>query len=331
VRRDLICVFGDWRSGTGPAIATAGFLEGLVDATAIPCDERGRPSLRELLPTLRRSDSLIVSGFGRRGLIALVAGRLLRRRAIYLLHGCVADEDEANGRVGAWRRRLEWCILRAANGVVIVSPSYEARVLERYRWLEGRTRVAALGLRPLAASWHGNKQVGRDRPYRVISTGGSLPIKRNAATAEVLAELPFPVEYWVVGVAGADERRLALHSFVRRVPLMDQRTLWAVIADCDLCVQWSAMESFGLAVCEAAQLGIPLVLSDSVGCLDICIPRDSVGVVPSDACKDELRDAIVRALGADAARPDLNPRSWTDAAADLKSGVKSLGGRRRGL
>lgn len=122
-----------------------------------------------------------------------------------------------------------------------------------------------------------------DGLIRLLGIGGLVPLKNWGRAIESMSELP---QSYVLEIAGEgpDRRRLealiARRGLGNRVRLLGHRSdVPQLLADCDVVVHPSFVETFGFSLMEAAIAGKPVV------CLDMPVMNELVPtVIPGVAC-----------------------------------------------
>jgi glycosyltransferase involved in cell wall biosynthesis len=115
----------------------------------------------------------------------------------------------------------------------------------------------------------------------------------------------------IEAIAAAPDRRV---SYLGR--LSGDDVLRAYIA-ADIFVLPSLSESWGLAVNEAMACGLPVIVSDQVGCANDLVQRGETGLVVGAQCENELASAIRQLAGDEPARRRMGQAaerlisSWT--------------------
>jgi glycosyltransferase involved in cell wall biosynthesis len=165
----------------------------------------------------------------------------------------------------------------------------------------------------------------------ILGCAGRLsPVKGVDCLLDALADLPAHVS---LAVAGDGPQRPELDQRARRLGIA-QRVHWlGHLADprpflraCNIYVQPSRREAFGLAVAEAAVAGLPIVATRVGGLRDL-IHHEATGLLVQPDHPHELAAAIQRLIG----NPDMAQRYGLAAQAhvcrhfDLSASVEQIG------
>lgn len=174
----------------------------------------------------------------------------------------------------------------------------------RYCVDNARFRDAAAALAPQRAEIRNAFGITDDAPV-VLFAGKLIEKKQPLLLIEAFARVRAERPCWLL-IAGDGPQRTAAEALVARAGtpnvlfagFLDESALpWAYVA-ADLFVLPSKLhETWGLVVNEAMNFGLPVVVSDKVGCAADLVRRGENGfVVPHDSV-DELAAAISRLCG----------------------------------
>lgn len=226
----------------------------------------------------------------------------------------------------------------AAQAQLCIATSRELAALLAARWPGKPVRVCEPGV---AAVFRRRKPRAASAAPALLTVANLLPTKgheRMLALLERLAHLPW---HWhVVGECALDggvRERLALHArragLARRMTVhgpLPQRQVAAMMRAADVLVQPSGFESYGMALAEAAAVGLPAV-AFRVGAAERLIRHGATGFVAPAGDWDAferhlcalienapLRGQFERKLAGAAVR------GWDAAFADFRLACESL-------
>lgn len=166
---------------------------------------------------------------------------------------------------------IEWMIYRRAKNVIAIS---EAAKVSLQNWVGNLPRVHVLGnfISPSANSSIPFRRVGDHK--HILMVASFTKQKRQELLIEAFATLPKDT---FLSFAGDGPRMSECKALAEKLCVANRIKFLGEVSDmnliysqADLCVLISNWEGFGLVVLEAAQLGIPTVVSDVAGLRDIC-------------------------------------------------------------
>jgi glycosyltransferase involved in cell wall biosynthesis len=235
-------------------------------------------------------DCVVVSEYGAASLRVLSWCRR-HRRAYLILTECTPAID---AMLPGWQLALHRRLARHADGLIATSSAARVR-LRAFGVPDERITVALQ-----AADVKRFRVVAEPRtgpgPVRVICVGRLVPDKNFGTLIEAFGRLPGDAELEIVGTGPLENelKRLAgergIHaSFRGHVPPEQMPELYA---SADVYALVSTYEPFGVAVREAAAIGLPIVCSRAAGAAgDVAVDgRNALLVDPHDL--DEVAGAL---------------------------------------
>ena len=172
---------------------------------------------------------------------------------------------------------------------------------------------------PAFHRWRGRSQVaGLIGPVRLITVANLLPAKRQRELLEVLARIDADWEWHLAGEAGLDpDYAEGLRERIGQLGLA-HRVVWhgslppdelaRQMASMDLFVSSSAFESYGMALAEAAAVGLT-ILTTAVGEAERLVVDGKSGLIIPVARFDLFEQALGRLLTDRAFRRGLDARA----------------------
>ena len=153
---------------------------------------------------------------------------------------------------------------------------------------------------------------------RLITVANLLPAKRHRELLEVLARIDADWEWHLAGEAGLDpDYAEGLRERIGQLGL-SHRVVWhgsllpdelaRQMASMDLFVSNSAFESYGMALAEAAAVGLP-ILATAVGEAERLVVDGKTGLIIPVARADQFEQALGRLLTDRAFRRSLEARA----------------------
>ena len=160
---------------------------------------------------------------------------------------------------------------------------------------------------PIFRQWRGRRcmRLHRPGPVRLITVANLLPGKRQREVLESLARINADWEWHLAGEAGLDpDYAEGLRQRLRQLGLA-HRVVWhgalppdelaMLMAGMDLFVAYSAFESYGMALAEAATIGLP-ILTTGVGEARRLVKHGKSGLVIPVERPDDFERALARMI-----------------------------------
>jgi len=185
------------------------------------------------------------------------------------------------------------------------------------------------------AARRASAEPGTDRTVRIATVANLLPAKGLTDLLDILAELR---HYdWMWHVAGDDradpscaERfrsRIAELGLQTRIILhgvLDTPELARLLGGMDIFAFSSRFEAYGMALAEAAAVGLPIVTTD-VGEASRIVRHGKTGSVVPAGDPDAFRNALEQWLAdRELRRPQNPPRTWEAAFADFRNAFEAV-------
>lgn len=264
---------------SGPSIVNKNLYDNLKNKVVFIDANKKLDKLLIFFKNFFYSNTIVISGLGNLNLLSSLLGFLFRKNLIYLMHGSV--ELEAKYRnYSLYIRLAEKIIMNCSNKIICVSDSYKKNILSKsyYHKFDSKLIVIANGYdhlsrHPEKKSRSKNVDFDVNKPgnlfpkaRKVISVGGGRKEKNIKSICSAINMLPNNlIELTVVGPDGPDTDEIKSYPFVTYLGQVPQTQLYSLYRDNDLYIQFSLLESFGLAPVEAVINGCDLILSSEVG------------------------------------------------------------------
>lgn len=231
-------------------------------------------------------------------------------------------------------------IMRHAERVVFLSPSYRSRVLERYvpprirEELEGKCIVIPNGISSLFFEKKGTARPALSGPPRLLYVGevsSNKNLETTIQAARQLRQTGLDVRLTVVGAILEEKYRSLMEEnadFVAHHDRCPQEEVLTHMRDADIFVMPSHTETFGLVYAEAMSQGLPVLYTRGQG-FDRQFLDGTVGYAVSDRDPVELADKIRLAVEHYAALSDnclrlVEKFDWEKIAAQYVSLYKQI-------
>lgn len=203
-------------------------------------------------------------------------------------------------------RKLGRSILREADAVVFLSPSYRDALISTYLASDEQEAMLAkstiLG-NGIDAFWleHRNSRQGLNRESLKLLFVGQVHRRKNIETTvsaiRVLVSRGIDSRLTVVGPVKDDSllKRLLDSGVVDYIPKQSKESLLEIYRNHDIFVMPSLRETFGLVYAEAMSQGLPVIYSKGQG-FDGQFPEGQVGYSVDARDPDAVAEAITKCI-----------------------------------
>lgn len=268
----------------------------------------------------RQTTAVLVSGTSFHHVLLVLAARALRRPAWVLAHGVARVEMQINGTWSIKHTAAEWLTLTLATNVVAVSDRLRRQIEREYPRVKPAAVVYNAPPESVVASPGGYVEPPAQSEIRIM-TVGAMPIKNLDVLCDAIDSADLgSVELIVVGVGSGAET--LNRAYVRHHPRLPHSEVLEWMASSHLYVQISSHESFGLAVCEAAEQGCELLLSEQTGCVTVLPTLGPDNLVSDPRNPAEVASRLMtlaERIRAGAAETHLCTRTWDEAVSELRA------------
>lgn len=285
----------DWRAGLHPAVRCEWVPmcrapRPLADARAM---WRLARLLRQLRPDVVHLHSSKAGALGR-----LLSPWWRGTRWFYSPHGWSFLQSTTPGRVHPLYRLIEWMLARLPVQLVACSPT-EAELAQRY--LGRPAHVVCNGIAPADPSprEHGGSRL-------CIGTSGRVCTPRNPALFARLAQRfqGRDIDWYWLGGGDADDEQKLRDAGVQVSGWLPRSRVIPALARLDIYIQASLWEGMPVALLEAMQQGLPVVVSDVAGNRDVVV-HEQCGLIAPVADEAQFALQLERLLADEGLRRTL--------------------------
>lgn len=313
-------IVGDYRTGTGPANVTKYYIENFPKGTLCQVASSKIGRAIELPFKIMCSDVVIFSGYSKQNILGLKLAGMFRKKTIDLLHGSVEYENAINMEPSEEMNRIERETMRMSDCIVCVSKRFAGWLKENYPEYESKIEYVYNGIDEKIVHekliMSKNNQKKDDGTYTIFSVGGGMPRKqiKNICKAVEMLNTKHAVninkhnetdkdedkniryELVVVGDKGYDTDEINRYPFVKNLGIVTFDKTIEMYKSCDVFVQNSSFETFGLAPIEAIFAGSNVLLSGEIGAIDIIEGLEENDIIRDYSDAKEIADKIERVI-----------------------------------
>lgn len=208
---------------------------------------------------------VVISGMSKVGVYAMKLAKLLKKKTIYIMHGCYEIESALNeANVNQNSLRIEQYILHHADLILPVSKCYASMIQEKYPFCKGKTACLHNGVDKVSSD---SENVRREKG-RVIAVGGDRKLKNNITVAEAMDKLDDSKILTVYGYLYHPEN-LPKRANIEFKGLVPQKQLYREMMRSELYVLNSIYEPFALSVFDALLCGCSILVTNVAGALEL--------------------------------------------------------------
>lgn len=311
-----ILFWGVTWENNGPANINRG-IAGCAAAPFVLAKGKGKyQCLLSALRNVAEADVVVVSGVGRPHCLVAAAARMLRKKTVYLMHGCNEQEYKINERKP---ERLglacEAYLLRYADAILAVSRRYMQWFNALYPQYAHKTDYVYNGV---DGELFANPPVGVKEPGAIAAAGGLSLRKNNALVARAVEELDGKARLTICGAEGGvlpkDFR------YTRWVGQVEHRQFLEELSRSAIFVLNSRQESFSIATLEALACGCSLLVSECAGVAEL-LALEETDVIHDPMDAGEIRRKIEWLLehpNHQRLRAAFRPEEWSFEAMVLR-------------
>lgn len=319
-----VIFWGNFNGNSGPAIVNKKLKENLKNGNIIFMDEVNKYSrIKKLTRNFFSSKVIHLSGInGPFSLVIIILGKILGKDIYYTCHGCVALEDFTNNRFSFKERLIEKCYFLFSKKIIIVSNMFKNEIEKMYPRYTKKFYVIHNGFDFNNEIYEKTKNKKNNRI--ITSLGGGRAEKGNLIVCRELEKIKDKnFEYWIIGEDGPDTNKIKEYKFVKYLGVIENSKVVEFLSKTTLFIQYSVMETFGMAPLEALNTRCDLILSEHMGVIELLSDNSQDIVVKyKDICK--LSRIIKRKLDNPKEYKNYKFYTWKDISLEY---LKVWGGK----
>ena len=271
---------------SGPRIVNRNLIRCLKDEVSFVASEKKSMRLIEVAWKALRCRVIIFSGVTSYDHLIIPVCRRLRKKVVFIMHGCLKYEDKINGFTNHRGDRNEALLLKYSDSILCVSETYMHFIQQQFPQYAHKISFLTNGIDWQMLDLLPQSDIRRD-DRRIVLIGGGRTTKRNLEVCKAVELLNrrshenFFVE--VYGDYMNNDQSLAISQMPFTVfhPPVSHDRMMDIFKGAFLFIQNSELESFSLGVVEALVCGCSILISENVGAKDI-IP----GLTGNDTISD---------------------------------------------
>lgn len=278
---------GDTRGNTGPSNVNKGIVANLSKKFSIVNEKCRIVKAVSFFKNIIFCKVIVVSGLTRFGARSVKIGKILRKKTIYIMHGCYEIETELNEMPkDTDTLRMEQELLHNIDLLLPVSKRYSEMIQKKYPFCKGKTQYLHNGV-DFHPNTCGNIDHKRDG---VIAVGGDRKLKNNIVVANAMSKLDNSKILTVYGHL-YHPNDLPKGKNIKFKGLVPQKQLYAEMMKSKLYILNSVYEPFALSVFDALQCGCSILVTNVAGALEL-LGSTEHDVIYDPMDEDEIAEKI---------------------------------------
>lgn len=298
-----IFLLGDFDSDNGPGNANKKIRESLSLKYKIQCS-KGKGIFKRLCEMsigITHSDILLICSASKINYWAIRLAKKFRKKVLYLMHGYSSFEKKIeNPELTDAELKVtydyEEFIFTHADRIICVSFRYMNYMKQQLPKYADKFDFIFNSIDVKEIEKICRKNANKKTKNQVLSVGGGMRRKNILTIAEVLEEEREKSTFVVVGKTLCDGEKIKAFDNVIWYEHLNHEELCRVMAETQLYIQNSIFETFGLAVIEALFAGCSILVSNTIGCLDLFSDLTENDVIYNTYDKKEIFGKIVYLL-----------------------------------
>lgn len=256
---------GGTEGNTGPANVNKGIVANLTNDFWTADSKNKIAKYVSAIFNTFRCKVVIVSGMSKVGLYVIKLAKCLKKKTIYIMHGCYEIESTlTEATIDVSGLQMESYILHNVDLILPVSKRYGEMIQKKYSFCKGKTAYLHNGVDKVELNFCDIKR----KKGRVIAVGGDRKLKNNVTVAKAMAKLNRGNVLTVYGHLYHPDN-LPKGDNIEFKGLVPQEQLYKEMMGSELYVLNSICESFALSVFDALLCGCSILVTNVAGALEL--------------------------------------------------------------
>lgn len=246
----------------------------------------------ELLSKILFSNIILYSGFSNSDLIIHKFCKLLKKKEIYLMHGCIKYENEINKlHMNSRLLKKEEVFINSVDMILTVSLNYKKWVKKYYKNLNVPIEVLYNGI-----ELENRKKVSKKNI--IALAGGNRNIKNNKLVCDVIDQINFndkkSIQVYLFGRIYNNNEKIK-NNCVTVMGHLNKEKYYSELDKCKLFICDSLVESFNLSIVDAINCNCRLLIEKNVGISSI-LNLDENEMIYNKFDFDEIKNKIINLI-----------------------------------
>lgn len=277
-----ILFWGGGKGSSGPANVSNSYRAALTESFVLVKSSHKYGELVEAVWKLLFCECVVISGVSRKGTLLVGFARIFGKKSVYIMHGCAEYECEINKTTCSWQGLTqEQYLLKYSTLILAVSKKYRYWVHNRYPQYADKTDFLYNGIEKVLLP---EGAVFEKRANSVIAAGGNRIQKANNVLAAAIDSMHGAVRLEIYGDLDGPVYQGEYAKYMG--PVCNEQ-FYQKLAQAQLFVLNSIVESFSVATIEALMCGCSVLVSESAGVTDL-LTLEEMDVIHDPMDKEEI-------------------------------------------
>ncbi len=291
-----ILLIGDYKDNGGPPNVNRELL--MHSNNRLNCIKSDNKYLKiiETLIKIIFNKTIVISGYSTKALLYTNIAHILRKKVIYIMHGCLKYENTMNSlNLDLNYVNSELNFLKKVDLILCVSELYSNWVKNYYPDVKDKISYLNNGIPKLEENY--KSKVKNNKTKVIALIGGNRNIKNNLIVTTAIDELIEEGYKLKVKLFGRnyDGNENISSKNVEYMGMVPKDKLLEELRNSDIYINNSHVEPFGLSVIDALVSGCDIVINKYVGAASI-FKIDKEFVINSENDIKEIKEKIIYVL-----------------------------------
>lgn len=271
-----IFLLGDLKSDNGPGNANKQIKKSLSLKYEVEFSKATGKIQRvfEMFNGIKNTDCVVVCSASNINYPAIKIAKKYRKKIVYLMHGYMSYEKKIeNASLSEAELKkisdYEKFMFNNVDRIVCVSKRYRDFMRSQVPEYANKFDYIFNIVDTDKLEKISKKTCIRKKKNQVLSIGGGMKQKNVLSLAEAFDRYDKNIDFVVIGKSLSDGEKIRAFDNVTWYEHLKHEDLYRMLLDTNLYIQNSISESFGLSVIEALYAGCSLLVSNTIGCLDL--------------------------------------------------------------
>lgn len=268
-----VLFIGDYKSNTGPANVNKNLKDNLPENFLFIKSSNFFLKIIELFLKMFICNVIVISGYNHKLNSFYKIAKLLNKKLIYLMHGCIKYENQINNlEISDKIVNSEIVFLKNMNLILCVSENYMKWVSNYYLDIKEKVYFLNNGISKENMNLDSINYKERKK-ISIAVFGGNRNIKNNDEVCKAVQKMIDEgenVELHIFGRFYKNNVSLSNYTFLKIHGQINQDTLFNELKNnINICISNSEVEPFGLSIIDSLFCGCDIIVSKNTGASSI--------------------------------------------------------------